>query len=75
MTEEKSPFEDYGKRADIIDAVVRLVNVSHHGVYTPKPESTYDEQDIRSAVAMALALYVDDNVEMIEMMKKLTSRD
>lgn len=76
MTEDiKDPFFDAKIRADIIDAVIRLLIVSRDGKYDRHSKSTYDQYAVRSAVAMALALYIDRDEDMIETMNKLQSRD
>lgn len=76
MTEEtKDPFFDAKIRADIIDAVVRLLIVSRDGKYDRHSKSMYDQYAVRAAVAMALSLYIDRDEEMIETMNSLQSKD
>lgn len=73
--ESKAFWDDITLRADIIDGVVRTLIVAKDGVYSRDSQADFDRFDIRSAAAMALALYVDKDLKLIEMMNKVTARD
>lgn len=73
--EAKEYWDDVTLRADIIEGVVRTLIVAKDGTYNRNSDASFDRFDIRSAVAMALSLYTDKNLELIEMMNKVTTRD
>lgn len=73
--ESKAFWDDVTLRADIIDGVVRTLIVAKDGVYNRDSKADFDRFDIRSAAAMALALYADKDLKLIEMMNKVTTRD
>lgn len=73
--ESKAFWEDVTLRANIIDGVVRTMIVAKDGIYSRDSDADFDRFDIRSAAAMALALYADKDLKLIEMMNKITTRD
>lgn len=73
--ESKAYWDDVTLRADIIDGIVRTMIVAKDGVYDSKSNAKFDRFDIRSAAAMALALYADKDVNMIELMNKIQTRN
>ena len=66
--------DDNTLRANIIDGIVRTMMVAKTGVYDKDSNPDFDKFDIRSAVAMALELYTNQNKELIDMMNKITTR-
>lgn len=68
-------FEEIRLRGDIINGVIRTLIVNADGEYDRSSKTTFDQWTVRAAVAMALALYVDKDHELIDMMNKVQTRD
>lgn len=70
-------FEEIHRRAQCIDAAVRVAIVSKlpdGEVYTDNFKPTFDKFDMRWAVAYAQSLYVEENPELLAMSLKVSRK-
>ena len=68
--------DEIKKRVAIIDGIVRTLIVAKDGHYSHNSQAVFDQYDIRTAVAMALNLFIDnDSGEIIDCMNKVSRRD
>lgn len=66
-------FGEFKRRADVIDAVMRMLEVIHENKHGPNLTPAFDQYQVRAAVAMAVSLYADNDQQMISMMKRLVT--
>jgi hypothetical protein len=65
-------FDDCKRRADVIDAVVKALEVSYVNKHGNDSNPMFDKYQVRASVAIALSLYIEPNDELLNMMLTLT---